>query len=261
MSAATGQEIKTWLDAALGFLYPPVCQMCGRERAVACEGYVCARCWSDDGGPHLVEPPFCERCGLPHEGEITTAYACANCRDMDLGFTAARAAIQARGVAMEIIHRYKYHHALWFEPFLGGLLVRHAAPWLREGPWNRIVPVPLHPVKEREREFNQAQRLACCLGRGTGLRVESAALRRVEPTRTQTALSREERARNVSRAFVLANPAAVQEADVVLVDDVMTTGATANACATVLLRGGARSVCVWTVARAVFSPELSSDPI
>jgi ComF family protein len=261
MNAAAWEGVKSWLDAGLGFLYPPICQICGEGRAAADGGHVCARCWSEDGGPHFVEPPFCERCGLPHEGEITTVYTCANCRDMDLCFTAARAAIEARGVAMELIHRYKYKHALWFEPFLAGLLVRCAVPVLHNGPWNLVVPVPLHPVKEREREFNQARRLASHLARASGLRLDPSALRRTEATRTQTALSREERARNVGRAFSVPSLPAVEGAHVVLVDDVMTTGATANACASVLVRSGAASVCVWTVARAVFSPTLSSDPL
>ena len=251
-------ELKTWLDAGLGFFYPPACQICGQERAHVGDGYVCGDCWSRDGGLRFIVPPFCERCGLPHEGAITTTYACANCCDMDLQFRTARAAVTARGLALEIIHRYKYQRALWFEPFLAQLLLRQALPWLQGSPWNVLVPVPLHPVKEREREFNQARRLALRLGAGASLPVECRALVRKTPTRTQTALSREERTRNVRRAFAVQDPARVRGAHVVLVDDVMTTGATASACAAALREAGAVEVCVWTVARAVFEPDLSS---
>ena len=251
---------KTWLDAGLGFFYPPACQICGRERATLDDGYVCGRCWSRDGGLQFVVPPFCERCGLPHEGAVTTTYTCANCRDMDLQFTAARAAVTARGLALEIIHRYKYHRALWFEPFLADLLRRQAVPWLEGSPWNLVVPVPLHPVKEREREFNQALRLGRHLAEGAGLAWAPRTLLRTLPTRTQTALSRTERARNVRGAFALRDSTLVRAAHIVLVDDVMTTGATASACAEVLREAGAADVCVWTVARAIFLPELTSQP-
>lgn len=260
-SALAESASKTWLDAGLGFLYPPVCQICGEERAGASTGYVCAHCWSKDGGPQPVVPPFCERCGLPHEGEITADYTCANCREIELDFIAARAAVKACGVVLELIHRFKYNRALWFEPFIAGLLAEPAVPWLARERWNLIVPVPLHPVKEREREFNQAQRLAARLGKASGLRVEARSLRRVAATRTQTALSRTERARNVRNAFRATSPSVFENARVVLVDDVMTTGATANACAAALKKAGAEAVCVWTVARAVFAPELTSEPV
>src|SRR5436309_9367053 len=122
------QHWKTWLEASLAFVYPPTCQICNRERATAREGYVCARCWSRDGGIRFIKPPFCERCGLPYEGDITTAFECSNCREMDLRFRSARAAVVAGGMVLEIIHRYKYQRALWFEPFLADLLFRQAEP-------------------------------------------------------------------------------------------------------------------------------------
>lgn len=237
-----------WLEAGLGFFYPQVCQTCGQEPATTADGYVGTRCWHTI---RFIQPPCCERCGLPFAGELTTAFECANCREMTLHFQQARSVVAARGVVLDVIHRYKYGRELWFEPFLAGLLVQAAAALLREEQWDMIVPVPLHPHKHMEREFNQAERLARRLSAATGLPVQRRALRRVEPTRTQTLLSREERAANVRRAFALADEAGLEGKRIVLVDDVFTTGATTNACAKVLKEAGAAEVCVWTVARGL----------
>lgn len=244
-------EMKCWLDASLGFFYPDVCQLCRNERATADEGYVCQQCRSKDGGIRFIEPPFCERCGLPYEGAITGTFECGNCQEMDLHFLKARAAVAARGIVLEVIHRYKYQRALWFEPFLAELLIARAAPVIRQENWDWIVPVPLHPLKQREREFNQAERLAYRLGTALGLPVPGGLLRRMKPTRTQTLLTRTERAANVRRAFSVNPNIPLTGERIILVDDVLTTGATTSACAGALRSAGAGEVCVWTVARGL----------
>lgn len=242
---------KTWLDAVLGFFYPDICQFCGQQRASASEGYVCGRCWSREGGVRFIRPPLCERCGLPYEGDITHEFECGNCREMELHFRYARAAVAAQGLVLEAIHRYKYQSALWVEAFLAGLLVKEAAPVIAREGWDAIIPVPLHPMKQREREFNQSERLARHLGRATGLPVNTRLLTRALPTRTQTRLSRAERAANVRHAFALRDGCRLDGKRVVLVDDVLTTGATTSACALTLRKAGASDVCVWTVARGL----------
>jgi ComF family protein len=248
-AAATGW--KSWLEAAVGFFYPEICQLCGAERATAAEGYVCGRCWSRPGAVRFIRPPYCERCGLPFEGQLTTRFECSNCREMKLNFSQARAAVVASDLVLEVIHRYKYQRALWFEPFLAELLVRQAADPLRREGWDWIVPVPLYSVKQREREFNQAERLAARLSANTGIPVNRRLVCRVAPTRTQTLLNRAQRARNVRDAFA-ARPGVDLHGDrVVLVDDVLTTGATTSACAGALRDAGAGEVCVWTVARGL----------
>jgi competence protein ComFC len=237
-----------WADVALAFFYPEVCQICEAARASTAEGFVCAQCRSR---VRFIQPPFCDRCGLPYPGGLTVPFECANCREMDLQFCSARSAVTARGTVREVVHRYKYHRALWFEPFLAELLIRQAAPELRREQWDGIVPVPLHPVKERFREFNQAERLARRLGAATGIPVRTRLLRRRLLTRTQTRLTREERAVNVRHAFMLRGGRRLNGERLVLVDDVFTTGATTSACARVLRAAGAGEVCVWTVARGI----------
>jgi ComF family protein len=241
--------IKQWLDTGLGFIYPEACQICGHERATPSDGFVCAACAHQ---VRLIEPPFCQRCGLPYEGDISSVFQCANCREMDLQFGSARSAVLARDMVLDVIHRYKYQQALWFEPFLAGLLIRQAVPQLASGHWDVIVPVPLHPAKRRERGFNQAEGLALRLSRATRIPVDRRLLRRIVPTQTQTQLSRPARAANVRDAFALRPGHELARGKrVVLVDDVLTTGATTSACAGVLRSAGAGEVCVWTVARGL----------
>ena len=240
--------LRNLTNAALAFLFPEVCQLCREERAGPREGYVGSRCWTH---VRFIKPPFCQRCGLPFEGEISSVFECSNCREMELHFSSARSAVAAKGTVLDVIHRYKYHRALWFEPFLADLLIRQAASELRMEHWDWIVPVPLHPTKQRQREFNQAQRLAAHLSAATGIPSNARLLKRVIPTRTQTKLSRSERAENVRHAFVLRRPQKLKGARIVVFDDVLTTGATTSACARVLRRAGASEVCVWTVARGL----------
>jgi ComF family protein len=248
MPAALANHAKSLLEALLGFFYPEVCQLCGQNRATAAEGYVCAACAAQ---VKPVQPPWCECCGRPFPGQMAGPFVCGVCRETRLYFTSARSAVLFDGVAREIIHRYKYQQARWFESYLAERLVAVAAPALAGGGWDFLVPVPLHRVKLREREFNQAERLAARLSRATGIPLNAALLERVQNTPSQTRMTRDERAANVRNAFAIRKSAAVAGARLVLVDDVMTTGATVNACARILRRAGAGEVQVWTLSRGM----------
>jgi ComF family protein len=242
------ESIQRGLDIGLAFFYPETCQLCRAEPAVAGDGFVGLRCRSQ---VHFIEPPFCERCGLPFPGDITSPFECSNCREMELHFSSARSAVVTHNAVRELIHRYKYQRALWFESFLAQLLLRQALPVLGRRDWEFIVPVPLHPVKQREREFNQAERLAAQLSAATGIPLNTGLVRRIRPTATQTLLTRQQRAANMRGAFAVRPGVRLNGERVVLMDDVFTTGATTNACAQVLRAAGAGDVCVWTVARGL----------
>src|SRR5215510_12038313 len=112
------KSVLGWLNAYLGFLYPEVCQLCRENRATPSEGFVCEKCRAK---VKYIEPPFCDLCGLPFDGAITTKFECGNCREQELHFTFARSAVVARDEVLDVIHRYKYHRAHWFEPFLAQL--------------------------------------------------------------------------------------------------------------------------------------------
>jgi ComF family protein len=240
---------KTSLDAFLSFFYPEVCQVCGGRTARPHEGYVCAECRT---GAAWIKAPFCEKCGMVFAGEITGAFTCSNCLGREFEFEYARAAVLAKGVALTVIHLYKYQQATWVEPWLAELLTTVAGPALQAEPWDMIVPVPLHRLKQSEREFNQAERLAWHLARATGIPLNTTLLKRVKATETQTRLKREARTANVQQAFAPGSgDLDLRGQRIVLVDDVLTTGATTDACARVLKAAGAESVIVWTLARAM----------
>lgn len=238
-------------ERLLGLFYPNTCQICEKGSATANEGFVCANCWSGPHGVHFVVPPFCDKCGLPFEGDISNEFVCSNCRDQTLHFRSARAAVKLKDVVQETVHRYKYNNSLWFETFLLDLLARQATPALKREHWDFIVPIPLHWKKRYERGFNQAERLARGLSKAAAIPLNAKLLKRVLPTPTQTRLSRAERQANVRKAFAYRPAEPLRGERLILIDDVLTTGATASTCAKVLKDNGAGDVDVWTVARGL----------
>ena len=193
--------IQNWLDTSLGFFYPEICQLCENERATAQNGFVCSKCWRQ---VRFIRPPFCERCGLPFDGEFTTTFECTNCREMELSFQfrafsgrLSKHSCRKRSIVTNI------RAQLWFEPFLVDLFLREDVTCPPREKWDFIVPVPLHPVKHREREFNQAERLAKHLSTATKIPMNTKLLRRISPTVNQTLLTREERAANMRDAFAV----------------------------------------------------------
>ncbi len=235
-------------ESLLRLLYPERCQLCGDQPASRAEGFVCAAC---QGSVRWIERPLCERCGLPFEGDLKHAFECPNCVEGDFAFGRARAVFVASGAGRELVHRYKYHRAFWFEPLFDRWVRRQSLPEPPGQGWSGIVPVPLHPVKRREREFNQAERLARLLGAALGLPVRADLVRRHAPTGTQTRLSRKARAANVRRAFGSASDADLSGTRWIVADDVFTTGATTDAVARILRGRGADAVDVWTLARGI----------
>jgi competence protein ComFC len=248
------REIKAAGEALAHFVYPAVCQICEGARASVSQGMICEPCRAD---VRYIEPPYCGRCGLPFDGEFVGDFECSNCREMDLKFDFAQSVVRANGLIRDVVHRYKYSRELWFEPFLGGLLLEGIGDRLSGSVWDAIVPVPLFPAREREREFNQAERLGKWVGSRLGMPFRKDLLRRIEPTTTQTALTRRQRLDNVRKAFAVRRADRIAGKSFIIVDDVLTTGATTSACAALLKRAGAARVGVWTVARATFAPPVA----
>ncbi len=176
-------------------------------------------------------------------------FVCVNCRGRAFHFECAVAVMQSRGVLRDLIHRLKYNGELWLaEPF-GDLLEQGLEDERLEGEnFDAVVPVPLHPLRRREREFNQAEILGRELARRRGWLFFDV-LRRTRYTVTQTHFDRRRRMQNLRDAFTMRHDAVVQGKHLLLVDDVLTTGSTLDECARVLLEAGAQSVRALTVAR------------
>jgi ComF family protein len=149
----------------------------------------------------------------------------------------------------EALHAFKFRGKRALARPLGDLLAEEGARLVPTEAVDCLLPVPLHPRREAERGFNQSTLLARRLGWRWGIPVVEEALRRTVATRPQTELGGDERRRNVSGAFVLRQPGAVADRRTLLIDDILTTGATVSECARVLLTGGAAAVGVLTVAR------------
>jgi ComF family protein len=226
-------------------VYPPTCTIC--SSSVGLREYLCADC---EAKLARIVPPFCAKCSEPFDGAITTTFSCANCAHRALYFDAAVSAYRSRGIARHVILNFKYGRQIHLRHLVGRwLLAAFDDSRLRERRFDMIVPVPLHPARQRQRGFNQAALLAERLGPHLGVAVRPV-LQRIRFTTTQTAFDRAERIQNLRDAFHLRKNADVRKLDVLLIDDVLTTGSTLSECARVLKKNGARSVYAATAARA-----------
>lgn len=215
-------------------LFPPTCVGCGREGA-----FICPACI---GGMLRLPPPLCPVCGRP----MISEERCPSCRRWKLDIDGIRSPFAFQGVLRQAIHRFKYGGFKALARPLAELLARNleSRPLLAEV----LVPVPLHPLRLRERGYNQSGLLVRELGRLTGLPVEEGTLfrQRNSPAQVRTPDS-EERRGNVSGAFGCRNDG-LSGKRVLLIDDVCTTGATLNSCAIALKAAGTASV--WGLALA-----------
>ncbi|HEU0207422.1 MAG TPA: ComF family protein [Candidatus Udaeobacter sp.] len=232
-------------QAAVSLLYPPACAICGKN--IPAGEYLCDLC---EAKIVRIVPPFCDTCSEPFEGSITTVFTCANCAHRTVYFDNAVAAYRGRGIVREIIHEFKYGRQIHLRHII--------AQWLRAAlhderirdvSFDLVVPVPLHPARQRERGFNQASLLAELLTAETPTPCGQV-LQRIRYTTTQTALDRSERMENLHNAFRLRKNTDVRGLRILLIDDVLTTGSTLSECARVLKCAGAISVHAATAARA-----------
>lgn len=230
--------------AALALVYPPSCAGCGG--ATMDPGALCPDCWS---ALRLIEAPLCPRYGTPLalDPGIGALYSLRAIADPPV-FERARAVALYDDTACRMVHRLKYEDRLDLALAMGRMMAASGRELLAEA--DCVVPVPLHRWRLWRRRFNQAALLARPLARGAGLPYEPRVLARVRATRPQVGLSRAGRAENLQGAFRVPpeRRGGLQGRRVLLVDDVTTTGATANAAARALMRGGAAAVDLLTFA-------------
>jgi ComF family protein len=231
----------------LDLVLPPRCLRCGL--AVDGQGRLCADCWRS---LTFLGPPQCRLCGYPLPHALPEAPLCGECARAEPVYDRARAALRYDDGARRLILAFKHADRTDVAPAFGTWLARAGAELLAEA--ELIAPVPLHRLRLLKRGYNQAAVLARALAQATGLPLAPDLLQRQRATPSQQGLSGRARLENVTAGAFRVHPWQRTRAEgkaVVLIDDVLTTGATVGACARVLRRAGACRVDVLTLARVV----------
>jgi len=242
--AAARDSARKLVDPVLALIFPTDCPACARPLAEPTRGPLCAPCWEalPRHRGHLCA------CGLPLPPPLPV---CGRCRRGLSAFATGASLGPYEGSLRVLLHELKYAGQRRVASRLADALLEEPTAGLVLAGADALVPVPLHPRRKRERGFNQAELIAAALSRRTGLALLGAALVRRKDTSTQTGLSAAARRANVRGAFAVRRRAQVAGRRLVLVDDVLTTGATVEACARVLREAGAVEVRLLALARAL----------
>jgi len=237
----------SWWYPILDFVYPINCRICfcKLDYKSLDSGTICPDCWKKVEYLHL---PYCLRCGHPAGDGFSEK--CEECKKFrPVYFIKARGIAKYSGVLRKAIHFWKYGFKEEMKKPLVQIIEKYIQTNTELDSFDIIIPVPLHPIKFREREFNQAEILAEPFSDYFGIPVISDILYRTRYTRPQMELSADERFKNVEGLFALRNPAIVNGKKILLIDDVMTTGATVNACSKVLKEAGCLDIYIVVLAR------------
>ena len=235
------------MNGLIDIVWPKKCLACkdrlGKNPA---EEYICGKCW--EGIPKNI-PPFCGHCGRHLDTKSSSGNICAKCIEQPLSFDRAFSPCAYTGVVKELIHEFKYKN----KPYLGKPLSKIMIDFIKEYnlPFfyaDLIVPIPLHHTRLREREFNQAEILSRHIAEELSLNLAPEVLLKKRLTRSQVDLKDKERFANVAGSFSVNPKASVRGKNILLVDDVLTTGATTSAAASVLKNAGAHIVFTLTLA-------------
>lgn len=240
----TKDETITWARVILDLIYPRYCEGCSRRMDHALAGYICADCYHCIH--FLVPDRQCQRCAKPLQGQPMSI--CSICREQKWYTDRCFALASYEGVLKTCIVKLKYHQALHLSATLAVIFRNRARQCLDLNQYDLLVPVPLHSRKYRERGFNQAFLLSNTL---RPLRPNRRILKRVLYSEGQTLKTRLLRVQSVKHSFQVFKNRNLEGKRVLLVDDVLTTGATSNACARVLKEQGARSVDVLVLAKSI----------
>src|SRR5580692_7181751 len=238
-TAAARTVLRTALDLAL----PPLCAAC--REPVDGKG-LCPACWSKLS---FITRPYCERLGIPFVYDPGPGILSMEAIADPPAYSRARAAVRFDEISRGLVHAFKYGDRLDLAPMMGRWTSNAGRELLAEA--DALVPVPLHWRRQWARRFNQSAMLASAVAKESGVPIAFGALKRVKATAQQVGLSQKERAANIQGAFRVPQDgkAAVAGRRLVLVDDVLTSGATVEGCARALLRAGAANVDVLIFAR------------
>jgi ComF family protein len=243
---AVARSVRAAVRSVVDLVLPSTCLAC--RKPVGAAGGLCAGCWTNMG---FIARPYCERLGTPFPSDTGGALLSPAAIADPPAYDRARAAARYGDVARDLVHLLKYGDRLDLAKPLGAWMARAGAELLEDA--DALVPVPLHWSRLWQRRFNQSAALARTVSALSGVPVADHILARVRATPPQVGLGKSERARNVQAAFTVPKAARseVKARKLVVIDDVLTSGATADACARVLRRAGASRVDVLVLARVV----------
>ena len=240
-------SVKRLLNDVCDIIFPPQCLSCA-ENNLPAEGIFCSSCLEKI---RFITGSLCPICGIPFLNSPAEGHICGKCLENNPYYTQARSMASFETIIMEAIHKFKYGRNITIGDALGSCMAAFSFPDFDYSKYSLLIPVPLHIKRLRERGFNQSLLLAQKLGKKYRLPVSFSLLKRRKFTLTQTGLNKKERGKNIKGAFAVLDRQKVSGKNIILIDDVYTTGATINECAKVLLKAGAEQVAVLTLARVL----------
>ncbi|HNS80767.1 MAG TPA: ComF family protein [Kiritimatiellia bacterium] len=233
------------LNHILDMVYPRACIGC-HARAPENSPYLC---WDCQSSIMFVQPPFCSQCGDPVSGYIDHDYICSFCAETRPAFDRARSVARYEGVVRQMLRDLKYNDAIWLVGDLARMLEICARAHYDLAAVDVVCAVPLYGARQRQRGYNQSRVLAEALAERIHKPFISKGFRRIRPTPTQTDLTAGERLANVKDAFSAVSRGWIEGKRILLIDDVMTTGATVHEASRALRKCGASRIYVLTAAR------------
>ncbi len=236
--------IKKIVQGVANFLFPIICSSCGNLMPSDDKYRLCENCFRSL--KFISDGLYCVRCGrfLPSGGAH-----CRSCRSEKFHFEFIRSAVLYEGVARDLIHKFKYRGAEYLKHLFGKILAEEAKKHEEIANCDFLLPVPLHRLKKILRGYNQSELIASVLAKNLGKSFLKDVLIKTRYTRQQAKLKKSERRKNVLDAFRVVKDDAIRGKNLLLIDDVATTGATIECCAAILRRAGSGKVYCLTVAR------------
>lgn len=232
-------------NAALSLFFPPLCPICEKWNGAIDIGF-CPECFKKLS---FITAPVCRFCGEPMTFNFGETGTCMNCIKKQPVYTSARAAIVYNDVSRLMILRFKHGDATYNSTIFARMMVNAAHSFIKNA--DIIIPVPVHPWRLLKRKYNQAALLADKIAIITKKKSDNNNLIRIKNTPYQGSINGKDRHTNVKNVFIIKNPFTIADKNVILVDDVYTTGSTVSECASALFKNGAKTVNVLTLAKVI----------
>ncbi len=239
-----GHLLSNKVSNLLDFFFPCLCPSCGQK--VERETLFCSDCFSS---LKFITPPFCYICGRPFTIRDLSSHICGNCLRKKPFFKAARAVFSYTEPVKKAIIQFKFQNNTDLASLFVKEILFHLKDFIEKIDPTLIIPVPLHLKRLRERGYNQCLLLAKKIAKVLDVPCDFKVLKKIKATPPQVGLSLAERYKNIKGSFAVIKPDYIKKKRIVLIDDVFTTGSTVNECAKVLMKAGAESVWVITLAR------------